>query len=757
LADFQRLKQHNLGGETAGATRKRIANEMNANEPNSLKSSNPNFSFRSNESGEYNGNGSTMETSSARSTPTTILWSDDNPRSSLSVKGDDENSGPVGAIDRGRALSRHRRQTSKLGLNLEIVGQENPASSWREEKGPQLNNAEGEVKVRRPEDVQRRRKGQLLAGRHPTSLDNLQLASGESQMFDEQNPTMFSQRTSSGPFNYVNERNLNPQANVLLLGGGAETTASTWPPSPSLSGSQKELEDSASRSNARSDNEVTQAHWSRQAAEGGAHPSEESIDLDSDDYSYAAGLHQSGWRPSSGRQTGRDSMTGSSLEEQSQSPGIGVPFERDESRSKGGRAGSVSDQAEWRMLHSGSAAGRLGVELVNGRNLKMEEPPLLGKWFTNDDLSPRPVSRAAADYASSSEIPIPKEQSTIGENSSRIPLHATRNGGYKIWSNKLSEKDGPSAAVTRRPAETLVDLNPARLDTSQMPNHFRIDSALAEPDSKGRFEGEQAGWNGRFFAKKGASNSFVLSAQHEPYRYNDSPESPLPGHKLRVQGPSRRHKRQLETRYETAGTTGKEPLSEFAGDQLASRENDDKSNGWQIGRVEREAKSIGDILVSSVVAEDRASSGRQGAASGLSVEPEVVGSAALNFGLPEQNLSHVRDEPAAKPVATRQIESIESGQEDDESLMWRASQYLYMHMRAFAASSIYGVQVDVEWSNERTNMSYNSFTSRQEPSGAVSIGDGDSVSKDQNSVDIGTPFATIDLVPGQSLHLQCTG
>lgn len=97
----------------------------------------------------------------------------------------------------------------------------------------------------------------------------------------------------------------------------------------------------------------------------------------------------------------------------------------------------------------------------------------------------------------------------------------------------------------------------------------------------------------------------------------------------------------------------------------------------------------------------------------------------------------------------------------DESLMWSTGQYLYMHMRALAASSIFGVEVDVEWSNERSNgTSFDMIDSQ-------SIGnDGRSekkISGPRNrrlhyaKAHDATPFATIDVIAGQSLQLQCTG
>lgn len=97
----------------------------------------------------------------------------------------------------------------------------------------------------------------------------------------------------------------------------------------------------------------------------------------------------------------------------------------------------------------------------------------------------------------------------------------------------------------------------------------------------------------------------------------------------------------------------------------------------------------------------------------------------------------------------------------DESLMWSTRQYLYMHMRALAASSIFGVEVDVEWSNERSNgTSFDMIDSQL-------IGnDGASEKKISSSRNRhlrhakshdATPFATIDVIAGQSLQLQCTG
>lgn len=108
------------------------------------------------------------------------------------------------------------------------------------------------------------------------------------------------------------------------------------------------------------------------------------------------------------------------------------------------------------------------------------------------------------------------------------------------------------------------------------------------------------------------------------------------------------------------------------------------------------------------------------------------------------------------------------GTANDENLLWTAGQYLYMHMRAFAASSMYGVQVDVEWSNENEWMGINRTMDdgEQAPSsfpGELSRPDFNGSERVHGgSRDFGArtnaiaPIATIELVSGQDLHLQCT-
>lgn len=96
----------------------------------------------------------------------------------------------------------------------------------------------------------------------------------------------------------------------------------------------------------------------------------------------------------------------------------------------------------------------------------------------------------------------------------------------------------------------------------------------------------------------------------------------------------------------------------------------------------------------------------------------------------------------------------------DESLMWTANQYLYIHMRAIAASSMFGAEVDVEWSNERSN------GSSSIPKAARKLDPRESDSDSYNNVDRrdrsdryhnSAPFATIDVISDRNLLLQCTG
>lgn len=97
----------------------------------------------------------------------------------------------------------------------------------------------------------------------------------------------------------------------------------------------------------------------------------------------------------------------------------------------------------------------------------------------------------------------------------------------------------------------------------------------------------------------------------------------------------------------------------------------------------------------------------------------------------------------------RSIEPITTGDSIDANVLWAANRYLYMHMRAIASSPIFGAEVDVEWSNERTNYSSqqnheNAALNRPNPQTGELIIDT-------------APFATIDMISGQNLLLQCTG
>lgn len=91
----------------------------------------------------------------------------------------------------------------------------------------------------------------------------------------------------------------------------------------------------------------------------------------------------------------------------------------------------------------------------------------------------------------------------------------------------------------------------------------------------------------------------------------------------------------------------------------------------------------------------------------------------------------------------------------DESIMWSAGQYLYMHMKALASSSLFGVEVGVEWSNERSNGSTIDLNVQENPD----IHKFASANSHLHYPKIRSPspFATIDVISGQNLYLQCTG
>lgn len=84
--------------------------------------------------------------------------------------------------------------------------------------------------------------------------------------------------------------------------------------------------------------------------------------------------------------------------------------------------------------------------------------------------------------------------------------------------------------------------------------------------------------------------------------------------------------------------------------------------------------------------------------------------------------------------------------DDDVGLMWQASQFIYLHIKAI--SSVFGMEVDVEWSNERSNVSLAAEPDRS----SARYTDGPSA----GSLEM-APFATIEVLYGQNLELECVG
>lgn len=87
----------------------------------------------------------------------------------------------------------------------------------------------------------------------------------------------------------------------------------------------------------------------------------------------------------------------------------------------------------------------------------------------------------------------------------------------------------------------------------------------------------------------------------------------------------------------------------------------------------------------------------------------------------------------------------------DGNLMWTASQYLYMHVKALTSSTLFGAEVDVEWSNERNDSTTNGIV------GTMNLGQPIHQQQQQQLQTITAPFATIDVIFGQNLQLDCTG
>lgn len=122
-----------------------------------------------------------------------------------------------------------------------------------------------------------------------------------------------------------------------------------------------------------------------------------------------------------------------------------------------------------------------------------------------------------------------------------------------------------------------------------------------------------------------------------------------------------------------------------------------------------------------------------------------------------QSNTYISSEPK-QPILNHNIESSLDASRKfntlDESLMWSAGRYLYMHMKAVASSSMFGVEVGVEWSNERSNGSnvdsnvQDSYI--QKPKSLNSR-------LHYQKIKSPAPFATIDVISGQNLYLQCTG
>lgn len=123
-----------------------------------------------------------------------------------------------------------------------------------------------------------------------------------------------------------------------------------------------------------------------------------------------------------------------------------------------------------------------------------------------------------------------------------------------------------------------------------------------------------------------------------------------------------------------------------------------------------------------------------------------------------QSSTYISSEPN-QPILNRNIESSLDSSTNvntlDESLMWSAGRYLYMHMKAVASSSMFGVEVGVEWSNERSNGSNVDLNVQdsdvQKPKSWLSS------RLHYQKIKSPAPFATIDVISGQNLYLQCTG
>lgn len=129
-----------------------------------------------------------------------------------------------------------------------------------------------------------------------------------------------------------------------------------------------------------------------------------------------------------------------------------------------------------------------------------------------------------------------------------------------------------------------------------------------------------------------------------------------------------------------------------------------------------------------------------------------------------------RDFEANGGSQTKQLDyksnELDDQSEDDVSLEWQASQYIYMHMKAI--SSVFGMEVDVEWSNERSNLSASMFRSNNsDDNSSIELAQASSSSPPISSgfIDLfeasqslgAAPFATIDVVYGQTLELECVG
>lgn len=645
------------------------------------------------------------------------------------------NSLPASELESGPSFANGKDQESSLSLARGQLSSIESSEANRAAKrsigggNSLLNNAEerGEPKWTRA-DAEHDRPSHLLGDNHQRARQrqveaiNRSDASGlaalaalppRSRRSPREGQDSRTKTRDSGPFNYANERNLRPRANDSRpgLGGGVGFDSS---------GSSKAPLTRGDRNDVKQQRQYLSHSMNVHELAGGAREA----NLDGDNG--GPPLAWPGQRPKN------DYSTDATLS----------PRQASETKDLIRNAGSGSQGINiFGSQVQRPRRRRLRLQLAS-ENSWLEEG--VNSAAIDEQQKQWPVARGSVmDDLQRSDIPL----SSAGEHSSAAVASSATNsasdGGSQVidgnrktndwqvlpasvtaWDepplmgrDEFVEADRGVAASLWRPQELVEGNDDELLDRGEQGEQINLDPL--ENGSRQFDIGDVTPGNGNWQehhekGQQGAESESVSGGA-----------SPLHGYKLRAQRP-----RQLKTRY----TRGSATDSTSSSDKLTSIGDGPHSGILPIWVGEKGGK---EERVGILWPEERG-------AEVVLQDDQMAKADAVSMGSTQVDV----DNNLIGPQAEKQL-SI--GQEDDESLLWQASQYLYMHMRAKAASSIYGVQVDVEWSNERVNGTVNTD---QQGHTTENMIEQDSVEAYGHFL---SPFATIDLVPGQDLHLQCTG